>query len=185
MTIETMKRDREYIIQNAGNIPLPMMAVLHERYVNGADEYLLGVEYEGKIYGLFVPELILEFCSCQTTHKKTNNQYLRFRPHLYGAAIIANDPRAICFGTTEEIYPLYKCNNKQGFNAGYSFEIAVYNKFHVDGWKQDNKPASEGGDIELNGRQVQMKFVREESLATVTSTNKILRRIDKLMREAA
>lgn len=185
MTIETMKRDRNYILENAGNIPKQIMAALYERYVNGSDEYLLAVEYMGKIFGIFVTELILEFCSCQTTHKETNNQYLRFRPHQYGAAIIANSPNAICFGTTEEIYPLYKCNNKQGFNAGYSFEIAVYNKYHVEGWKQDNKPASKGGDIELNGRQVQIKFVREESLATVTSTNKILNRIDELMREAA
>ena len=124
-------------------------------------------------------------CSCQTDHKK-NTQYLRYRPHVSGAALVANNPNAIHFGNAKEIYQLYPCNNKQGFNAGYGFEIAVYAYFDKrDEWKQDNKKASDGGDICLDGIEIQMKFVRHESLATITTTDKILRRIDELMQKAA
>lgn len=181
MDIKILEADRDYIKMNAGQISTEEMIAFYERYMNGADCYLEGVEHDGKIYGIFEDSLNPQFCSCQTTHK-TKNQYLRFRPHQYGAEVIANDSNAICFGEAKEVYNLYKCKNKQGFNAGYCFEIVVYNKYQMK-WVQDNKPCHKGGDICINNKEVQLKFARKGSLATVTSTKKILKRINELIKE--
>ena len=168
MTIEAIQNDYNYIKENIGNIPTERMIELYEKYLNGTDSYLCGVEYQGEIYGIFEKTLNTNLCACQTDHKK-NIQYLRYRPHLKGSALVANDENAIHFGSTNEIYKLFLCKNKQGFNAGYCFEIAVYTHFgRREEWKQDNKPSCKGGDIRINEEEIQMKFVRKDSLATVT-----------------
>lgn len=181
MNIKTLEADRNYIKANVGQLSVEQMILYYERYMNGADCYLEGVEHDGKVYGIFEDSLNPEFCSCQTDHK-ANAQYLRFRPHQTGAKKIANHSKAIYFGEVEEVYSLYKCNNKQGFNSGYCFEIAVCNKYQKE-WKQDNKSCTKGGDVCIDGKEVQLKFAQKESLATITSTAKILRQIDKLIKK--
>ena len=184
MTIASMKADMEYIKKNTGSIPDAIMCELYEKYMNGADKYLLGVEYKGKVYGVFSDHLDLRYCSCQTDHK-TNNQYFRFRPHQWGAKEIAENPAAIDFGDVTSMYTMYQCKNKQGFNSGYCFEKHAYNRFDIPEWEQDNKPCYKGGDMVLNGEEIQLKYARKNSLATITSTSKILKRIAKLLQEAA
>ena len=71
---------------------------------------------------------------------------------------------------------------KKGYNSGYCFEKAVYAKYGIEEeWTQDNKASTKGGDICLNGREIQIKYVEKGSLATITSTSKILRQIDKIL----
>ena len=82
------------------------------------------------------------------------------------------------------MYKLYTCNNKQGFNSGYCCEIALFNYYGIKGWTQDNKRADKGGDIEINGKQIQIKFAQKNSLATITSTDKILNKIEELLKSA-
>ena len=172
---------RDYITANIGKLSIAEMVNYYHTFLHGADKYLLGVEFDEMVYGYFTEEIPLKYCSCQTDHK-ANKQYLRFRPHDWGAQEIATRTDAICFGTTEEIYQLYTCNTKKGYNSGYCFEKAVFAKYGMaDEWAHDNKASIEGGDIRLNGEEVQMKFVEKASLATITSTDKILRQIEKIL----
>lgn len=172
---------RDYITANIGKLSIVEMINYYTIFMDGADKYLLGVEFDGMVYGFFTKTIPLKYCSCQTDHK-TNKQYLRFRPHDWGAQEIATREDAICFGTTEEIYQLYTCNTKKGYNSGYCFEKAVFAKYGMaNEWAHDNKASTEGGDIRLNGEEIQMKFVEKASLATITSTDKILRRIEKIL----
>ena len=172
---------RNHIIENVGNLSVTEMLWLYETIMNGSDGYILGAEYDGMVYGYHTDHIPEKYCSCQTDHK-TNNQYLRFRPHLWGSREIANRSDVICYGSTKEVYTYYTCNTKSGYNSGYCFEIAVY-KHHnrYNEWVQDNKASTEGGDITLNGKEIQMKFVEKNHLATITSTAKIVRRIDKIL----
>jgi hypothetical protein len=182
---QTLLRDKNFIEKNVGNISERRMLLLYERYLHGSDKYGLGVEYLGKAYIIFRKNIPLKYCSCQTAHGKKNNQYLRFRPHLWGSEEIAKAKGYVNLGETSEIYKLYTCDNKKGYNSGYCFEKALFNYYGIEGWKQDNKRADKGGDIELNGENVQIKFVEKNSLATITSTDKILNQINRLLKTAA
>ena len=175
MTRTELVAIKERIINNVGKLSIAEMYKYYNMFMCGSDQYLLGVEFDEMVYGYFADEIDLKYCSCQTDSKK-GIQYLRFRPHLWGAQEIATREDAICFGTTEDIYKLYTCNTKKGYNSGYCFEKAVYEHYDMASeWKQDNKASTEGGDIYLNGKEVQMKFAEKDSLATITTTNKILR----------
>lgn len=185
MNEKSLLRDKHYIEKNVGNIPTSKMLNFYEKYLHGSDKYILGAEYEESVYTIIRKHIPLKYCSCQTSHGEKSVQYLRFRPHLWGSKEIANARGSINLGTTEEIYSLYHCNNKKGYNSGYCCEIALYNHFGIEGWVQDNKRADKGGDIEINGEQLQIKFVEKNSLATITSTDKILNQINRLLKEIA
>ncbi len=173
---------RDYIQNNIGKLTPAEMLKFYEMFMHGADGYLLGVEFDGMTYGFFSETIPLQYCSCQTDHKE-GKQYLRFRPHAWGAQEIATREDAVCFGSTEYVYSLYTCNTKKGYNSGYCFEKAVYEKYGMsEQWAQDNKASTLGGDICLNGKEIQIKFVEKESLATITSTSKILRQIDTILK---
>ena len=181
MTKTELLATYDYIKNNVGKLTPAQMLYYYETFMHGADQYLLGVEFDGMVYGFFSDELPLRYCSCQTDNK-TGNQYLRFRPHMWGSQEIATREDAICFGTTSEVYTLYTCNTKKGYNSGYCFEKAVYMHYGMESeWVQDNKASTLGGDICLNGVEVQMKYVEKDSLATVTTTNKLLRQIEKIL----
>lgn len=183
MNKQILIRDKNYIEKNAGNISERRMLLFYERYCHGSELYGLGADCNGEAVAIFRKHIPLKYCSCQTSHGKTNNQFLRFRPHEWGAKEIANAKGAINLGSVNEMYRLYQCNTKQGFNGGYCFEKAIFNFYGIEGWTQDNKPASDGGDVEINGKQVQLKYAPKASLATITSTNKILRIINKMLKE--
>ena len=184
MDKKTLIRDKKYIEKHIGEIPVSRMLLLYERYLHGSDEYALGAEYENEAHVVFRKHIPKKYCSCQTDHK-TNIQYVRFRPHEWGAKEIANARGAVNLGNTEDMYKLYTCNNKKGYNSGYCCEIALFNFYGIDGWTQDNKRADKGGDIEINGKQIQVKYAEKESLATITNTNKILNKINELLKECA
>lgn len=184
MTREQMINDRDYIMHNVGNLSIEKMIEFYEIYMHGADGYVFGVEHNEHAIGYYSDSINPEYCSCQTDHK-VNNQYLRFRPHKAEIKKIIENETVVDFGNIAEIYNLYQCNTKKGYNSGYCFEIAVYNYYSMTTWKQDNKPSTKGGDININGKELQLKYVEKGSLATITSTKKIVRRINKLLAEVA
>lgn len=182
-TVREMKRDLAHIEKHTGEISPKRMLTMYDKYLNGADSYILGAELNGEAVALKRKHIPEKWCSCQTDHKE-DNQYLRLRPHKIGAIEMSESRGAFIVGDTEEIYQLYKCNTKKGYNSGYCFEIALFNLYGIEGWKQDNKASSKGGDIVINGEEIQIKYVEKDSLATITSTkkikNEILRRLEKV-----
>lgn len=181
MTKNELIQIKMHITNNIGFLTVEEIMEYYHTFLNGSNKYLLGAEFNKKVYGFYTEEIPLKYCSCQTDHKK-KIQYLRFRPHQHGAKEIAAREDAICFGTTERVYTLYTCNTKKGYNSGYCFEKVVYERYGMaDEWRQDNKASTEGGDIYLNGEEIQMKYWEKDSLATITNTDKILRQIDRIL----
>lgn len=179
-----LERDLNYIKENRGNISTKKMMALYTRYMNGSDAYILGAEFEGEAFAIIRKHIPLKWCSCQTDHE-TNNQYLRLRTHKWGAEELSKSRGVFNLGAVEEMYQLYKCNTKKGYNSGYCFEIALFNFFAIEGWKQDNKHSTKGGDIEIDGKQYQAKFVEKESLATITSTSKLINELERRLKKCA
>ena len=184
MTRKEILRDKKYIENHIGEISVRRMMTLYNKYLNGSDEYIFGMEYNGEIFALRRKHIPLKYCSCQTDHK-ANDQCLRIRHRAWSSKEIANSRDAIALGSAEEMYKLYTCDTKSGYNGGYCFEIALFNYYKIKGWKQDNKRADKGGDIEINGTQIQAKFCPKESLATITTTKKLLNKINELLKEVA
>ena len=182
-TVREMKRDLAYIDNHTGEISIRRMLTMYEKYLNGADSYILGAELNGEAIALKRKYLPQKWCSCQTDHAE-NNQFLRLRPHKKGAIEMSESRGAFTVGDTEDIYKLYQCNTKKGYNSGYCFEIALFNLYGIEGWKHDNKPSTKGGDITIDGEEIQIKYVEKNSLATITSTKKIrkeiIRRLEKV-----
>ena len=119
MTKKTLERDKKYIETHVGEIPTSKMILFYERYLHGSDEYGLGAEFEDMAYLIYRKHIPQKYCSCQTDHKK-NIQYLRFRPHTWGAKEIANARGVINLGDVKEMYKLYTCNNK--IDSGHSHD---------------------------------------------------------------
>ena len=184
MTRKEMERDLAYIKNHIGTMTARRMLTLYEKYMNGSDAYIIGAELNGEAIALMRKHIPLKWCSCQTDHD-TNTQYLRFRPHKWGAIEMSNSRGVFTLGEVAEMYQLYKCKTKKGYNSGYCFEIALYNLFEIEGWRQDNKHSTKGGDIEIDGVQYQAKFVEKNSLATITSTAKIINEIERRLKEVA
>ncbi len=183
ITLKEMRRDWNYIRNNAGHIPTTRMITLYEKYLHGADSYIFGAEYEGQIVAIPRKNIPIKWCSCKSQYNLgiIPNQELRFRPHKKGSKELANSRKVFTIGNAIETYKLYLNNSAKGYNAGYCFEIALFNYFGVEGWKQDGKPSSKGGDIEVNGEQIQAKFAE----ATITTTNKLLNEIERRMKRVA
>ncbi len=183
ITLKEMKRDLNYIRKNAGHIPTTRMITLYEKYLHNADTYMLGAEYEEMISAIERKHLPLKWCSCKSQYNTGDipNQELRFRPHKKGSKELSKSRGVFVVGEAKEIYTLYTNNSAKGYNAGYCFEIALFNYFDIDGWKQDNKPSSKGGDLTVNGIQIQAKF----SEATITTTTKLINEINRRMKRVA
>ena len=182
ITLKEMQRDLSFIEKNIGKISTRRMMTLYHKYLYGANSYFIGAELNGQVLAIKRKHIPLHWCSCQTDNN-TNTQYLRFRPHKKGAIELSKSRGVFTLGNTKEIYTLYKCNTKQGYNSGYCFEIALYNFFSIDGWKQDNKSSRKGGDIRINNEEIQAKFAEKNSLATITNTDKIINEIKRRMKE--
>lgn len=175
---------KEYITKKIGHLTLNEFIYYYELLMNGSDEYILGVEYKGKAYGFHTKDIPLEYCSTQTDHKK-DIQYLRFGGTDKKAKMIIDKENVECFGTCEEIYNFYHCNTKSGHNTGYCFEIAVFDSYGIKNeWCQDNKASTKGGDISINGKEIQVKFSSKGSAATITSTATILKELDRRIKIA-
>lgn len=178
-------KDKKYIEENVGSIPVKKMIALYDKYLNGSDYYILGAQYEEEVNAIIRKHIPIKYCSIQVDHTKNHLiEYLRLRPHKWGAKEIANARKSIHLGSVTKMNKLYPCNTKQGFNAGYCFEKAIYNYYNDITWKQDNKRADKGGDITINNKEVQLKYAPKNGLATITTTDKILHKINELLRVA-
>jgi hypothetical protein len=186
MNKNTLLKDKKYIEENVGSIPVKKMIALYEKYLHGSDLFLLGAPYDDVVNAIMRKHIPLKYCSIQTDNTKSHDiEYIRFRPHQWGAKEISQARKRICLGNTKDIYTLYTCNTKSGCNTGYCFEKAVYNYYGDTTWTQDNKRADKGGDITINGKEVQLKYAPKNGLATITNTDRILHKINELLKEVA
>lgn len=126
-----------------------------------ADSYILGFIYDKMLYMLEVAEIAPRFLNVEEA-SRNQGENLRLRlKKAHKASLIKKNP--ICLGSAD-------CLNAEKYNKGEIFEKLVTEYFGQE-WKKDIKPFYECGDINVNGKEIQIKF----DSATLTNTKQIAR----------
>ena len=121
------------------------------RRFSGADGYIVGFEYKKNIYIIEVAEIMPRWMSVQHSSSRTGRV-----PKLQMS--INNKAKeqfirkgATCLGSEDLII----CDD---LNKGFAFERLVSEYYGIEYRGQDNVGFWVGGDLEVDGEQIQIKF---------------------------
>lgn len=113
---------------------------------SGADSYILGFCHDGKIYMVESSKIFPRWIAVdRQASSKGGAQTIRFRPLKKHKIQMLKKSTFLC-----------DADSLQG-NKGESFEKAV-TEFFGKIWQKDYLPFWMGGDLEIDGRQFQIKF---------------------------
>ena len=129
------------------------------REYSAADSYILGFVQNKMLYMVEVSEIMPRFLSVeQASRNQGENLRLRIKKNLK-AQLMKKNP--ICLGPASQLVA-------EKYNKGEIFEKLV-TEFFGQVWEKDNVPFWVQGDIEVNGRQIQIKL----DSATLMNTKQI------------
>lgn len=133
--------------------------IKHYRNHSAADSYILGFTFNKNLYMVEVAEIMPRFLSVeQASRNQGENLRLRIKRNLK-AQLMKKNP--VCLGSAELL-------NAEKYNKGEIFEKLVTEHFGQV-WEKDNIPFWVQGDIEVEGRQIQIKL----DSATLMNTKQI------------
>lgn len=133
--------------------------IKHYRNHSAADSYILGFTFEKNLYMVEVEEIMPRFLNVeQASRNQGENLRLRIKRNLK-AQLMKKNP--VCLGSAELL-------NAEKYNKGEIFEKLVTEHFGQV-WEKDNIPFWVQGDIEVDGRQIQIKL----DSATLMNTKQI------------
>lgn len=133
--------------------------IKHYRNHSAADSYILGFTEEKKLYMVEVAEIMPRFLTVeQASRNQGENLRLRIKKNLKKQLMKKNP---ICLGSAEML-------KTEKYNKGEIFEKIVTEYFGQI-WEKDTIPFWVQGDIEINGKQVQIKLEN----ATLMNTKQI------------
>ena len=149
------------------------MIKLHDA-IDAADAYLLGFEKNGKIYMKLMKELKddmlkLDHCSSARGGWPKVKIYVSAKAK---AMMIAQGAQII--GSIEEL----KQDKKH--NRGDNFERIIVEKLCGGQWSKNSTPWYIAGDVELNGKQIQVKLDGAE-LTTENTIRNAYRKLGKAL----
>ena len=131
------------------------------RKFSGAESYIIGFVYKHQLYMIKVAEIMPRYMSVQHSSSKTGRV-----PKLQ--LTINNSHKeqmirkgAICLGSED----LVVCDD---LNKGFAFERLVSEYYGIEYRGQDNVGFWVGGDLEVNGEQIQIKFQGAQIVAEKT-----------------
>jgi hypothetical protein len=131
------------------------------RKFSGAESYIIGFTYKHMLYMIKVAEIMPRYMSVQHSSSKTGRV-----PKLQ--LTINNSHKeqmirkgAICLGSED----LIVCDD---LNKGFAFERLVSEFYGIEYRGQDNVGFWVGGDLEVNGEQIQIKFQGAQIVAEKT-----------------
>lgn len=131
------------------------------RKFSGAESYIIGFIYKHQLYMIKVAEIMPRYMSVQHSSSKTGRV-----PKLQ--LTINNSHKeqmirkgAICLGSED----LVVCDD---LNKGFAFERLVSEYYGIEYRGQDNVGFWVGGDLEVNGEQIQVKFQGAQIVAEKT-----------------
>lgn len=136
------------------------------RRFSGADGYIVGFEYKKNIYIIEVAELMPRWTFISYSSSKNGRQpkLQMGLKKVHKEQLIRKGAVMIC--TAEELTQF------EGKNKGWKLETAVMNHFGIENTKgQDTEKFSKCGDMELNGKQLQIKFQNAQVVAEKTLHN--------------
>lgn len=148
-------------------------AIRYYRKFSGADAYILGFIYKHELYAITVDEIMPRFMRVEkSSAKKGAHEKLQFKlRNEHKEQLIRKGAQKI--GTETDLLEIP--NNK-----GVSFERMVYRMNGQEPREKDNIRFTEGGDINVNGVEYQVKLEGAQIVEFRT-----LNKIQKEMRERA
>ena len=122
------------------------------RKFSAADAYILGFEYKHIIYMVIVDEIMPRYMKVEReSTKKGGKKKLQLRLcKQYKEQLLRKG--AIALGDESILNGTY--NNK-----GVEFEKLIFNRYNQEFRGKDNVPFHKGGDININGVEVQVKYL--------------------------
>ena len=120
------------------------------RRFSAADSYILGFIYKHEVYMIEVKEIMPRYMRVEhESSKKGGCAKLQLRlPQTYQEQLIRKG--AVCIGSEDIV--------KGEYNKGVEFE-RIINEMHGKEFRgKDNVPFYKEGDININGKEVQIKF---------------------------
>lgn len=127
----------------------PYKAIKRYRNISKQNYYLIGFEDNGNIYEIAIEEIPAQFIYSTTT-EKGKVLYTKFTTKKAKAWAFKHGARYVC--TAEELHAENYLNNR-----GNAYEALVLSRFGIT-WNKDCKPCTEGGDVSINGLNIQVKF---------------------------
>ena len=133
--------------------------IKHYRAHSAADSYILGFVENKNLYMVEVAEIMPRFLSVeQASRNQGENLRLRIKKNLKKQLMKKNP---VCLGSADLL-------NTDKYNKGEIFEKLV-TEFFGQTWVKDTIPFWVQGDIEVDGRQIQIKL----DSATLMNTKQI------------
>ena len=139
-----------------------MMIAEYEKY-NAADAYILGFIYGGQVYMVEVDSISPDYIKVERCSSKNGGyRKLQFRlNNSYKEQLICKGAKVI--GSPEILVGQY--------NKGVEFERAVYNEFGQEFRGKDAVGFWVSGDINVNGKELQIKFENAQIVVEKTLEN--------------
>ena len=129
------------------------------RNYSAADSYILGFTYNKNLYMIEVAEIMPRFLSVEeASRNQGENLRLRIRKK-YKEQLLRKG--AICIGSADDL-------TAEKYNKGEIFEKLVTEHFGQT-WEKDTIPFWVQGDINVDGREIQIKL----DSATLMNTKQI------------
>lgn len=132
------------------------------RKYSGADNYIIGFTYKKQLYFVRVAEIMPRQMTITHSSSRTGHQpklQMRLTNQLKEQLLRKG---AILLGSETML------EEQTETNKGFAFEEIIYNYFGQDFKGRDNVPFYKGGDIEIDGEQVQIKFQSAQIVAERT-----------------
>ena len=131
----------------------------HYRNLSGADCYLVGFTYDGKLWAVNLPSIPPRFISYE---KASRNQGYGLRLRLKKAHKEQLLKKAVCVGVADDLTADPK------HNKGENFERIVFNRYGRE-WSKDCTAFTVCGDIKVDDVEIQIKldgatFTNEKTL---------------------
>lgn len=126
-------------------------AIFYYRKFSGADTYIIGFVYKHKLYMIEVHEIMPRFMKVERASQKNGGgEKLQLRlNNKYKLQLIHKGAKEI--GTEEDL-------TREKNNKGVNFERMIYRMNGQEPRAKDNVGFWECGDINIDGREVQIKL---------------------------
>lgn len=121
---------------------------------SAAHDYILGFQFKGSVY---MAEVNAEtFTEVITVDRASRGAglLLRFKPTTAHKVFLLKYAKVLC---SADLFTAEVENSK--YNAGETFEKMV-TEFFGQEWTKDNVPFTKAGDINVNGKEIQIKYER-------------------------
>lgn len=132
---------------------------------SGATKALIGFTVDKRYYYTIVDKILPKWCKLIANSSQNGGGYkVQLNPDVKYRRQLVKSGKCVEFDESVlHIVPKSK---------GNSFEKFITETFTDEVWKHDNKPFYKGGDVVINGEQVQVKFASAQVVREHTIINR-------------